>query len=126
MRHEVRVFAEEMERQLALNDHKGGWKACFLEWLGSEMSTHCSRLIAQAQAKSARTAVGKAVILDDAADVANFAMMIADVCGCLPERKDEQHVETAGGHLEVADLQRSRAAGDSGDDAGSGGEDKAQ
>lgn len=83
LRGEIRIFANEMERQLRLNEHKGGWKDCDLKWLYSELSNHLEELkrFTRADSKSTLAYPGKVAILDNAADVANFAMMIADVCG---------------------------------------------
>ena len=97
MRDEVKRFAEVMERELAANDDKGGWSGCSLSWLLSEMTNHKRELQTNAfqlQANETDTVMGShgnpaadqallKRILDDAADVANFAMMIADVCGAL-------------------------------------------
>lgn len=80
-RPEVRAFADLMEAQLRKNDHKGGWK-------NDRPHALLKRLYDEA------AELGHAMPYDDdfdpenvgweAADVANFAMMIADVCGALP------------------------------------------
>lgn len=75
LRKEVAEFAETMEAELRENDHKGGWL---------EMSTGAlmERLVEETD--ELRDALHEGATLDDimaeAADVANFAMMIADVC----------------------------------------------
>lgn len=72
VRESVRWFAEQMERKLKLNDHKLGWKSCRMEYLTKRLGDECGEL---------RRAVVKnedARVIDEAADVANFAMMIAD------------------------------------------------
>jgi hypothetical protein len=89
----VRRFAIVMERELVTNDHKGDWHGCSVPWLLSEMTNHKRALQRQAVKLMAATAPEdgdcperddlRARILDDAADVANFAMMIADVCEAL-------------------------------------------
>jgi hypothetical protein len=84
-RPEVRAFANLMERELRANDHKGGWAR---EHPGPLMD----RLWEEAHELSVYFGPGSrtdystwsAQIGAEAADVANFAMMIADVCGALP------------------------------------------
>ncbi len=77
VRPEVAAFALLMEKKLRENDHKGGWKDCdrpyLLRRLGQE-----SRELQDAVLGHAPLIVG-----DEAADVANFAMMLADVAGAL-------------------------------------------
>lgn len=83
-RPEVVAFANLMETQLRANDHKPGWK-------GEEASPLISRLFEEANElddefhNGSRTDAGawRASVGREAADVANFAMMIADVCGAL-------------------------------------------
>lgn len=84
LRPEVAAFAQLMERELRVNDHKGGWQyedpLCLLDRLREE-------------SRELKCAVGGAITPDpdsvgsEAADVANFAMMIADVCGALAAPK---------------------------------------
>lgn len=92
-RPEVVAFADLMEAKLRENDHKGGWKTEDAEDLFGRLGAECVEL---------SEAIGLWRIQDDwrsaalhlpacrknvareAADVANFAMMIADVCGALP------------------------------------------
>jgi len=83
-RPEVRAFADLMEAQLRKNDHKPGWKHDRPHLLLKRLYDEAAEL-------------GHAMPYDDdyeaeivgleAADVANFAMMIADVCGALPQPK---------------------------------------
>lgn len=73
LRTEVQWFAEIMERTLRDNDHKGGWKGCTDEYLISRLREEVDELIAAMAAKEPRD-----VIYKEAADVANFALMIAD------------------------------------------------
>lgn len=70
MRPAVHWFANEMERQLQENDHKSGWDTLSLKWL-------LNRLRQETQELERAIAKGTG-ITDEAADVANFAMMIAD------------------------------------------------
>lgn len=77
VRAEVARFAALMERELRANDHKGGWQA------DSPVSLVC-RLKDETQ-ELVRAIAGEGNVAAEAADVANFAMMIADVCGALPD-----------------------------------------
>lgn len=89
LRPEVLTFACEMERQLRANDHKGGWQQCAPDWLFGRMREEENELLAAMvrveldpwHATAGRTTVER--VVHEAADVANFAMMIADVCGGL-------------------------------------------
>jgi hypothetical protein len=80
-----------MEEKLQDNDHKGVWEKCTLGYLikrlreevdelqAAVVDGHCDAAHAEARPRpwsevSARRA------LNEAADVANFAMMLADVC----------------------------------------------
>lgn len=85
-RDEVAWFAGEMERMLRKNDHKSGWDNDYLGDLLSRMREEARelRLIvddAQLYPGSRRDNYSTAqleAIIREAADVANFAMMIAD------------------------------------------------
>jgi len=72
MRGEVVWFAEHMEGQLRENDHKGvdGWKTMSLKWLMHRLRQEINEL--------ERAIAGEKNVIEEAADVANFAMMIAD------------------------------------------------
>ncbi len=93
LRLEVAVFAEEMERKLRKNEHKGWWEECSLEYLFERLSEELEELrdiVFKEKEKSANTLDYEEQLLkpviyadrirEEAADVANFAMMIADVC----------------------------------------------
>jgi hypothetical protein len=96
LRPEVEAFAQLMEQKLRENDHKGGWDDCDVDWLLTRMDEE-SRELAKCRFEEARAIVGvgpymitregrdaaRRNIGAEAADVANFAMMIADVCGAL-------------------------------------------
>ena len=84
LRDEVAWFANEMERTLRDNDHKGVWHGMTLK--------QCLRRLRQETAELERAIEKKetpARILREAADVANFAMFIAD------NAKDELFVLSA-------------------------------
>ena len=88
-REEVVCFAHEMERELRRNDHKSGWgddsrRALFgrlvkeVDELRVALGLCCPNCRRTKASKSTA-----AVIRTEAADVANFAMMIADNFGGL-------------------------------------------
>ena len=92
----IRHFAAAMERKLAANDDvKGGWRGerhhhrvpTLLNALDEEMRELAAALAWYRQATET-TQPTKAEALQDvlaeAADVANYAMLIADVVGALP------------------------------------------
>lgn len=81
-RPEVRAFADLMEAQLKANDHKPGWKNDDWRALRMRLGDEMRELFAACVRKE--TGRDHADIGPEAADVANFAMMIADVCGALP------------------------------------------
>lgn len=94
-REPVRWFAEQMEKKLLENDYKGGWQECTIGYLRRSMENETCELeravmalwvfIENGYAKSLRVKSlhsGKKLarqIIEEASDVANFAMMIADV-----------------------------------------------
>lgn len=71
----VRWFAERMEAKLAKNDHKGGWQNCELQYLSMRLTQERKELTEAIKSKD------KQRIIDECADIANFAMMIADRFG---------------------------------------------
>ena len=77
LRPEVRRFSEVMERRLRENDYKGGWKDCDYSYLTRRLQEEIDELHIAVQCKSLD------LIPKEAADVANFAMMIADKFGGL-------------------------------------------
>lgn len=69
---EVDNFADIMEIKLNKNDHKTGWKSCSNTYLLTRLKNEVTEL-------ENALINGKGVtIVKEAADVANFAMMIAD------------------------------------------------
>jgi len=92
-RPEVRAFADLMEAQLRANDHKPGWKG--EEWWPLLCRLREETLELQdALGPGSRTDLPawSARVGSEAADVANFAMMIADVCGALPAPAGEKAI----------------------------------
>jgi len=90
-RPEVRAFADLMEAQLRANDHKPGWKDDADLDLFERLGEESTELLAALHRNAKRLMWGDSWVMEDtvprvgleAADVANFAMMIADVCGAL-------------------------------------------
>jgi len=84
-RQELRWFARRMEDELRANDHKGGWHSCgdgyLLRRIADERA-ELGRALRKLARKVARggTVTQKEIqsVVAEAADVANFAMMIAD------------------------------------------------
>lgn len=72
-RKEVMKFASYMENQLAVNEHKGHWHREHQEFLFREMARNVSKLY-----EALNTDKDKAEVTIRAANIANFAMMIAD------------------------------------------------
>jgi hypothetical protein len=95
VRPEVAAFALLMEQKLRENDHKGGWKDEGTVYLsrrcGNELTElrtavsalHKEKMRGWPPVDSAKRDELRATVGREAADVANFAMMIADVCGAL-------------------------------------------
>ena len=68
----VDVFALDMKRKLAKNVHKKHWSEVTLEYLYSRMLEEQSELYYALKSGKAQD------IIDECADVSNFALMIAD------------------------------------------------
>ena len=71
VRPSVQEFASLMEERLRDNDHKGGWEDCDVSWL-------LMRLIGEVGELAEQLVKGEDPE-QECADVANFAMMIAEV-----------------------------------------------
>ena len=72
-RPEVRRFARVMERKLRKNDHKRHWSKCDEEYLLRSLRNEMEELFDACEGGESDRAVES-----ECADVANFAMMIAD------------------------------------------------
>lgn len=84
LRPKVLAFASMMEWILKNNDDKGGWQNCEPTWLISRLRDEVSELEQALYNNISRGVINKSEIRNETADVANFAMMIADRCGALP------------------------------------------
>ena len=71
-REPLRWFAEYQEQVLSMNDGKGGWGTMTRAWLLARLDQERDELLL------AMHDGDPAAIMKEAADVANFAMMIAD------------------------------------------------
>lgn len=109
-RPEVLFMALNMEMELRNNDGKSGWKSDQAHRLYDRLCTESNEL-AQALDGDAKGKVNKDKVRKEAADVANFAMMIADVCGAYPPDDDE--------HLSAEDVIYVMAKVDPGDPSSS-------
>lgn len=73
IRDSVMRFAEQMEIKLQENDHKGGWQQCEDDYLIGRLQQETYELYLAMNHKEPLE------VRREAADVANFAMMIADI-----------------------------------------------
>lgn len=74
-RPEVVWFADQMERKLRDNDHKGGWHGDTLEDLAERAE---EELVELHEAIEESSGADVSRVIDEAADVANMVMMVAD------------------------------------------------
>lgn len=74
-------FAEQMELALRRNDHKGGWGAMSQEVLVARCGDEVVELRQCWDGLTGKQVRGSSDIIAEAADVANFAMMVADLSG---------------------------------------------
>jgi hypothetical protein len=81
IRPEVRAIAEAMEERLKRNEWKGGWDAMSVAALFKRLGQEIAELRRETKKPNAKQ--NPYMIRHEAADVANFAMMIADVCNAL-------------------------------------------
>lgn len=75
-------FAACMEHKLRLNNHKPNWRTCSVDYLRERLDQELAEL------DEALEAGDPHLIYDECADVANFAMMIADTA--MSGRKQER------------------------------------
>jgi NTP pyrophosphatase (non-canonical NTP hydrolase) len=75
LRPQVLRFAIAMEKKLRENDHKGGWEDCENDYLFGRLKEETEELL---EAVECSFDISSKEVLSEAADVANFALMIAD------------------------------------------------
>ncbi len=81
----VKWFAEEMERELRNNDHKSGWENSNPRDLIPRIEGETRELVLLAhdlKLGTAREKISpeqKKKLISECADIANFAMMVADI-----------------------------------------------
>jgi hypothetical protein len=80
----VNRFADLMRVKLRENDHKGHWEHCDPMWLFSKLRDEVQELAEELDASMGPVGTSPFLIARECADVAAFAMMIADVVGALP------------------------------------------
>jgi hypothetical protein len=93
VRPSVAWFAQRMEAKLAKNDFKDGWINCSASELYEMLQHECKELEEKYRARQIETARDSELhlphfkdtsndsLIDECADIANFAMMIADLFG---------------------------------------------
>jgi NTP pyrophosphatase (non-canonical NTP hydrolase) len=69
-------FASLMEQKLQENDYNGGWDICSTCWLGARLVEEVGELLIAISESHCPDEIKR-----EAADVANFAMMLADKVG---------------------------------------------
>ena len=87
IRASIMRLALAMEQKLQANEHKADWKACDPLWLLEKLCDEVHELSHALQYNR------RDQISDEAADVANFAMMIADTLE--PDRSESRGREIA-------------------------------
>ena len=70
---EVLEFAQDMQKKLNENSHKGGWGNCLFIYLLNRLEEEVAELRDAMVSNQKRE-----VVIAECADVANFAMMITD------------------------------------------------
>ncbi|MGG0209552.1 hypothetical protein [Bacillus mycoides] len=79
IRNEVKWFAEHMESILQENEHKTGWSDCTVDFLSSQIRKNLNELDSMFQELPSNYSVFSANVIRQCSDIANFAMMIADI-----------------------------------------------
>ena len=78
MRESVQWFGEQMEHELSDNDWKGTWDNCSFGWLSRRLGQEFRELKRRLPRGNGLDRKLATQIISEAADVGNFAMMIAD------------------------------------------------
>lgn len=77
VRKSVRKFAQEMEKQLRANDHKGGWQDMYAEELVTCLEEELEE-VREAVDASGKVDERRQAIIHETADLANYAMMLKE------------------------------------------------
>ena len=77
LRPELAAFARVMESRLKENAHRGDWRSYNFYYLAACLAANLGHMIRAYQADKPES------IPKSAADTANYAMMISDLCGGL-------------------------------------------
>ncbi|MGE6504369.1 hypothetical protein ACQKF0_29490 [Bacillus wiedmannii] len=110
VRNEVSWFAEHMESKLQENEHKTGWTDCTVDFLSSQIQKNLNELNSKFEELPANYSVFSANVIRQCSDIANYAMMIADisnkyVCNYDPPNKGANDMEMVEhGTFEVTQL----------------------
>jgi len=81
LRPELAAFAKAMESRLKENAHRGDWRSYNFYYLTACLTANLGHMIRAYQADKPES------IPKSAADTANYAMMISDLCGGLGPQK---------------------------------------
>ena len=79
----VKCVGIEMVKKLEKNKHKGGWSSCTPEYLSRRLGQELKELRSIMYAHYHHSENTKIQIIRECADIANFAMMIAENVGGL-------------------------------------------
>lgn len=80
IRPEVKRYSELIESQLRLNDGKGGWKDCPVDYLLAKLGEEVGEVF------EARIKGDRRQMVAEAADVGAVCMMLCDVIGGLTDK----------------------------------------
>lgn len=89
VRKEVRAFGEAMERNLRANDDKGGWDGCRVGFLVACLRAEIAEFLS-AVGDGSKCDPGR--VVSEAADVANYLMMICDRLGAFQEKSEGEFI----------------------------------
>lgn len=109
IRSEVKWFAEHMESKLKENEHKTGWTDCTVDFLSSQIRKNLNELDSMFQELPSNYSVFSTNVIRQCSDIANYAMMIADIsnkyiCKCDPPKGVEDMEQVEHGTYEVTQL----------------------
>lgn len=79
IRNEVKWFAGHMESKLQENEYKTGWTDCTVDFLSSQIQKNLNELNSMFQELPSNYSVFSANVIRQCSDIANYAMMIADI-----------------------------------------------